>query len=207
MSTEPQPGSQVLVPNMTFSCYGTITNLIVNLTNLHGKEDNESKVTDDNDEDEDEDEKEEEEKEEDGNGNENQETKSFPSIQIWRLFNSSYFMMTDYYILSADNINNEGKLANVSLMNETIRCQPGDIIGYYIPIDSAYSIQNVPVTGNTSYYVSTNNTLDKFTINGSVTVSSMLPMIQVVVGKELLLVLVQFLCDKPSYNEYIVCCV
>ena len=179
----PELGSQVLVPKMSFSCNGIITNLIVNLTNVNDEDTKNRGSDDDND---DKDEEEDDKEEENGKDNENQETdtkKSFPRIQVWRPLNSSYFM-TGCYNLSANDIKSEGKLANVSLRNDTMRFQRGDIIGYYIPIDSLYSIQNVLVIGNISYNVSTDSALDQFTINASVTVSGMLPIIQVIYGKE-----------------------
>ena len=169
----PGAGSQVLVPKMNFSCNGAITTLIVNLTKgSTGSNNNDDNNGDDEENDQ-------------GNGDKKRKTditKSFPRIEVWRPSNSSYFKM-DCYILSADDINSEEKLANVSLINEPMKFQSGDVIGYYIPTGSAYSIQNIPAMGNTSYSITTNNALDKFTINGNVTVSGMLPIIQVVVGK------------------------
>lgn len=182
----PELGTQVLVPKMSFSCNGIITNLIVNLTNVHEKEGNTDTEGRDGDEDEDKVEEGEDKEEENSNDNENQETdtkRSFPSIQVWRSCNPSY-CMTDNYTLSADDIKSEGELTNVSLRNNTMRFQQGDIIGYYIPIGSAYNIQNVHAMGNISYNVSTGNALDKFTINASITPSGMLPIIQVIYGKE-----------------------
>ena len=220
-------GSQVIVPDMVFSCNGTITGLTVNLTeNKENESINAGNHTGDkqdgynnggeteNDEDEtesDEDETESDEVEgsndtdsdgedEGDNGNKDGEEKNekdeekrdtdsiknFPSIQIWRPLNSKTYTRVGQYTICIGDIKVHGNstLAEVSLTaNKSISFQPDDIIGYYVPPSSPYSILNIHTMEGSSYYVNTNTTLEQFAVNESSTGSHMLPIIQVMFGK------------------------
>ena len=198
-SSSPKLGSQVLVRKLCNST-GIITNLIVYLTDLNGKSKNESKNEvenenkndsesdgegeDDNDNEDDV----EDDFEDDAEGKDKKretDTFKFPIIQVWRNFNSSYYNNTYSYPLCADDINNDGELANVSITNKTIAFQAGDFIGYYIPTDSAYSISYVLTKEKISYSIVTDKPLLYFnTSDHGVTTSKMLPKIQILVGKE-----------------------
>ena len=198
-SSSPKSGSQVLVRNLCNST-GIITNLIVYLTDPNGKSKNESeneaenenKNDSENDDEGEDDDDNEDDVEDDVEGKDKKretDTFKFPIIQVWRNFNTSYYDNTYSYPLCADDINNDGELANVSITNKTIAFQAGDFIGYYIPTDSAYSIRNVLTTENISYSIVTDKPLLYFnTNNDGVTRSNMLPKIQILVGKE---------CCKP----------
>ena len=163
---------------MAFSCNGTIIGLTVNLTEKEGNE-----VTDGNPDGDQDDEKQ-----------ETSSIKFFPSIQVWRLSNSKpaavYIRAGQYNICDSD-IKTDGKsaIANVSLIaNKSIRFQSGDIIGYYVPANSTRSILNIQAMENTSYSINASAALDEFVIDDSVTGSSMLPLIQVMFGKRVIII-------------------
>ena len=164
------PPGMVVVPKMIFSCNGRIIGFMINLTNNDNYHDSK------------EEEKEKEEEEEDDDDDDN---KSFPSIQVWRPLNfpsSDSYTRTGQYELSANDLNSDGKLANVSLpVNKRLRFQSGDIIGYYVPDNPSYSIMGIQTKKNTSFTITTDISLKNFTINDSV-VSMMQPMIQVFFG-------------------------
>ena len=213
-------GSQVIAPNMAFSCNGTITGLTVNLTdnkdnestnadnhtggsqdggNKGDNKDNDGSEEDeqdndggegDNGEDEGDDNEDKGEEEKNDKVDERRDTdsiESFPSIQVWRPLNSKslYTRVGQYTICVSDiKINGNLTLAEVSLTtNKSISFQPHDIIGYYVPVNSPYSILNIHIMEGISYSVNTNTTLEQFAVNESVAGSSMLPIIQVTFGK------------------------
>ena len=113
--------------------------------------------------------------------------KSFPSIQVWRPLNSkSLYTRVGQYTICVSDIKIDGNLtlAEVSLTaNKSISFQSHDIIGYYVPANSPYSILNIRIMEGISYSINTNTTLEQFAVNESVTGSSMLPIIQVTFGK------------------------
>ena len=181
--TNPIPGSQVLIPKMSFSCGGTIINLLINLTKYENKDECEKNGANNDDECEDDDDGDIKDEDEKTDSDKKRETDTFPIIQIWRNLNSSYYLEIFSYVLCAKDINDGGNSANVSITSEPIAFQAGDFIGYYIPTDSAYSIHNVFTMGNTSYSIRIDEPLSNFTDN-IVTNSSMVPVIQIEVGKE-----------------------
>ena len=110
----------------------------------------------------------------------------FPSIQVWRLLNSkSVYTKVGQHTICDRDIKPDGDsaLAIVYLTaNKSLRFQPDDVIGYYVPANSYYSVLNMRTIGNTSYSINTNASLDNFAMNDSTSVS-MLPLIQEIVGK------------------------
>ena len=217
-------GSQVIVPDMAFSCNGTITGLTVNLTESKENEsinagshtgdkqdgDNNGDETENGEDETENDEVEgsndgDETEEDEGvdNGNKGGEEKndkddkkrntdcikSFPSIQIWRPSNSKtlYTRVGQYTICVSDiKVHGNSTSAEVSLTaNKSISFQPDDIIGYYVPASSPYSILNIHTMEGSFYSVNTNTTLEQFAVNESSIGSSiyMLPIIQVMFGK------------------------
>ena len=201
--------SQVILPRMTFSCNGAITGLTVNLTkNKENERTNTGNHTggtqegDNNGDDRDNDGDEEDsgEGEDNDNGDKGEEEKndkvdekrdtdsikSFPSIQIWRPLTKLLYTRVGQYTICISDIKMDGNLtlAEVSLTaNESISFQPQDIIGYYVPVNSPYSILNIHIMEGIFYSVNTNTTLEQFAVNESVAGSSMLPIIQVTFGK------------------------
>ena len=93
--------------------------------------------------------------------------------------------MGQYTICINDiKINGDLTLAEISsIANKSISFQPQDIIGYYVPASSPYSILYICIMEGISYSVYTNTTLEQFAVNESVTGSSMLLIIQVTFGK------------------------
>ena len=190
-------GSQVVVPNMIISCNGTIIGLTVNLTEIEDNEinndgdrpdqydDNDDNDIDDGDEESDVDRRDQNDKKRETSG-----IQICPSIQVWH--SKPVYTKAGQYNLCDSDIKTDGKLAtaNVALtVNKGIRIQSGDIIGYYVPANSNYSILNIQAMENASYSINASTALDEFVINDSVTGFSMLPMIQVMFGK------------KTSYNN------
>ena len=161
-------GIQVVVPNMMFSCDGRIIGFMINLAYHDSEKDKKGK----------------------GKSDDNQDNfdseKCFLSIQVWQPLNfssSGSYTRTGLYELSANDVNSDGKLANVSLpVNKRMRFQLSDIIGYHVPANSSCRILGVQTEENTSFFINTNTSLESFIINDSVTGLKMQPMIQVIFG-------------------------
>ena len=174
-------GSQVVVPNMTFSCNGTIIGLTVNLTEIEDNEINNDGSHPDQDDDNDDNDIDDEDEESDddrrrGQIDKKRETSGIqicPSIQVWH--SKPVYTKAGQYNLCDSDIKTDGKLAtaNVALtVNKGIRIQSGDIIGYYVPANSNYSILNIQAMENASYSINTSTALDKFVINDIVLLDS-----------------------------------
>ena len=192
-------GIQVIILKMKFSCNGAIIGLTVNLTeNKHNESSNSNNSTSNNqdgDTNGDEGDNKGEVNEISGDDKENDEinvkrdtdnSKKFPSIQIWRPLNftSVYTRVGQYDIMANDIKHDKLILAMIYLTaNKSISFQSNDIIGYYVPANSPYNIRNMRSMEDTSYSIKANATLDKFDMNDNATRSSMLPMIQVMFGK------------------------
>ena len=185
-------GIQVVVPNMTFSCNGTIIGLTVNLTEIEDNEINNDGNHPDQDDDNDDNDIDDEDEESDDDRRRDQNDKKretsgiqiCSSIQVWH--SKPVYTKAGQYNLCDSDIKTDGKLAmaNVALtVNKGIRIQSGDIIGYYVPANSNYSILNIQAMENASYSINASTALSEFVINDSVTGSNMLPMIQVMFGK------------------------
>ena len=196
------PG-MVVVPNMMFTCNGRIIGFMINLTEMGNSNDHSNDREEDNEEndnvnDDNDDNNDNNDDDDDNNDNNDDDddeckrqhshdsVKSFLSIQVWQPLNfssSDSYTRTGLYEFFDNDINRDGKLANVSLpVNKRIKFQSGDIIGYYVPANSSFRILGVQTEEYTSFLINTNTSIENFTINDSVTGLKLQPMIQVILG-------------------------
>ena len=145
--------SQVLVPRSTFYCIGRLTGYLISL-------------------------------DQESNGDD------YPHIEIWRPVTPSrsdptYIKLSEYVLTENDITEmNNYYFANVSFaINETTQLRPGDVIGYYQPPSSRYTVWSVNTAGYISYIIST-GTFQTYIYASDVlnTVNGRQPLIQVLYG-------------------------
>jgi len=136
----------VIVPLLSFTCNGRITNIRVRLSD-------------------------------DGTGN------NFPYVQVWRP-SQVYNLVDEVQIQSSHITRLTFQEANILLTgNNRTQFQSGDVVGFYNPSDSRYTIRVITTPGYV-FYVFTGSTATSLDLNNADnTPMGRQPLIQFTIGK------------------------